>query len=176
MLLTETGWPNPDQTGAADTGDIQSRYVVELHTQGLATGVEVIIWWPLVDLDPYLWNLGLITSGEPPVKKPAFAVYKRMVEELSQAVYEPDLPQPEMDTDDLEVHAFRDGANDQTLYVAWLNPVESTGAANLRVPAARVSVRDLYDVLRTVEDGDDGQSDGRVTVEVGVPVYIRVLE
>jgi hypothetical protein len=175
MLITETGWPNPDQTGAADTNDIQSRYVVALHTQGLAAGVEVMIWWPLVDLDPFIWNFGLITSSRPPVKKPAFAVYQRMVEELSQAVYDPDLPEPETDNDDLEVHAFRDQANEQTLYVAWLNPIGSTATADLRVPAAKVSVRDLHGEISTIDDDEQG-SDDQVTVEVGVPVYIRVLE
>jgi hypothetical protein len=172
ILITETGWASVGHS----TDDLQSRYVVELFTQSLAADVAATFWWTLVDLHGTTWNTGLVTDTDPPVKKPAFAVYQRMVEELAQAQFAPTLPSPATDHPDVEVYTFRAGATGQLLYIAWANPVDGSVWGEVRIPAARVSVRDLEGARRTPADADDHQADGLVTVRVSAPVYIHVLE
>jgi streptogramin lyase len=169
ILITETGWSNINN----GTDEIQSRYVVELFTQSIAAGVTATFWWTLIDING--WEMGLVTNTTPPVKKPAFSVYQIMVEELQYAQYLPTLPQPETSNPAVEVYSFRDHATGQHLYIAWLNPISSEGTAELLFPASAVSVRALDGPRHTIDDGADQMQDGRVTVAVGAPVYIRVL-
>jgi streptogramin lyase len=170
MMITETGWSNIRQ----GTDEIQSRYVVELFTQSIAADVRVTFWWTLVDING--WEMGLVTNQTPLVKKPAFSVYQILVEELTNAQFSPTTPLPETTHPDLEVYPFLDTVTGQRLYVAWLNPIYSDSTAELRLPAATVSVREMDGPLHIVHDQDDQMQDGTVTLLVGSPVYIRVLE
>jgi streptogramin lyase len=146
ILITETGWTHVGE----NNDEIQSRYVVALYTQSLAANVAVTFWWTLVDVHGTNWNTGLATDTDPPVKKPAFAVYQRMVEELAQAQFVPTLPLPATNHPDVEVYPFHAGANGQLLYVAWVNPVDANVWGEVQIPAARVSVHDLQGALRTL--------------------------
>jgi hypothetical protein len=64
----------------------------------------------------------------------------------------------------------------QQLYVAWLNPATGTGTASLRLDAEQVTVRQMTGAPAPVLDQDDGANDGSVTISVGDPVYIRVVQ
>jgi hypothetical protein len=48
----------------------------------------------------------------------------------------------------------------------------------IRLPAAQAQILNMYgDTIGLVNDGDDGQIDGRIQVNVGPnPVYVRVLQ
>jgi hypothetical protein len=180
LIITETSWWNNSPPNApASNDEIQSRYVVALFVQGLAADIGLNTWWPLADIGPsYQYNTGLVTADNPPVRKPALNVFALMTRELAAVQFVRTLPAAETGNPDLEVHQFNDLAAGQTLYVAWLNPVSNTGlpAAPLQLGATVVEVKDMYGAVSSVNDGADGASDGRVTVPVDRPVYIRVVQ
>jgi hypothetical protein len=75
----------------------------------------------------------------------------------------------------MEAYEMRDNVLKRTVYVAWMDPVDTTQVMPLRVPASVATVRTIYDAAFLVTDGQDGQVDGLVTVDVGgQPVYIEV--
>ena len=75
----------------------------------------------------------------------------------------------------MEAYEFKDNVHQRTVYVAWLDPVDSTEVKPLLIPASLVTVRDIYGSSYPLSDGQDGQVDGYVTVNVsGQPVYVEV--
>lgn len=177
IIITETGWHNNNHPIYPSNDEIQSRYVVALFTQGLAADVKINTWWPLADIGPsYEYDAGLATADRQP--KPAYGVFKLMTEELGQVHYVRTLSAAQTGDADLEVHEFTDGATGQALYVAWRNPIDKPDlpALSLQLNAAQVLVKDMYGAASVVNDADDGSANGRVTVAVGRPVYIRVLQ
>ncbi|RIK43883.1 MAG: hypothetical protein DCC55_04285 [Chloroflexi bacterium] len=179
IIITETGWHNNAHPleEFSSNDEIQSRYVVSLFAQGLAADVKINTWWPFIDIGPtYEYDSGLITvDGQ---LKPAYGVFQLMTQELGSAQYVRTLTQAQTGNADLEVHEFTDTATGQTLYVAWRNPVDNPSLPGLPLAlnAAQVLVKDLYGATSVVNDADDGSANGRVTVSVGRPVYIRVLQ
>ena len=152
------------------------RYVVILYTQSLAAKLKFSIWWPLADIGGfYSFDSGLVTRGNPPVQKPAFYVYKYMTEELHTAVFERALTQAETKASEMEVYRFSDATRKLTLYIAWLNPIDTLHTKPLQLRATQVTVRDRFGTPTTINDGDDGKHDRSITITVGgAPVYIEV--
>ena len=73
------------------------------------------------------------------------------------------------------------------MYIAWLNPIAPFNAEAARsfddavtqhwqVAGHQATIyRKEGTVLRTVNDGDDGRNDGKVTIKVGKdPIYIVI--
>ncbi len=77
----------------------------------------------------------------------------------------------------MEAYVFTDNSNGQTLYVAWLDPVDTTNSSRLRLVASEVTVSDMYGTVTTVNDKDDGKVDHHVNIYVtGQPIYIRITQ
>ena len=173
LVVTETGWHSNATPGWPDTTEqTQSHYVVQLGAQSLAAGLDIMIWWTLSDVGfPYPFETGLLDYyGQ---TKPAFTAYATLVAELGQAAYVRTLPGGETGAPDLEVHQFeRDG---RTLYVAWLNPINTNQVKTLHLPASQATILSVYGAASTVQDGDDGLLDGRIRLSVGgAPQYVEV--
>lgn len=76
----------------------------------------------------------------------------------------------------MEVHQFNDNVHNRTLYVAWLNRVDTTATASLRLPVSSATVKNSITgnvIVRS--DGNDGVMDGFTTFTVGAnPLFIEV--
>ena len=176
MIITEAGWySNPDPV-LPSTPEIQSRYVVQLYTQAMAADIDIMIWWMLHDAGIGYPDTGLVTNDTPPIRKPAFSVYKNMTEEMWSTHFERALTPAETGNNKIEAYRFRDYVRQRTLYIAWLNPVESNETHPLRITAPLATIKSIEgNVTGVVADGDDGVIDGRVTIEISSrPIYIEV--
>jgi hypothetical protein len=175
MIITEAGWHSNNDPGHPSSHAIQARYIVQLFTHAIAADTDFMIWWMLHDAGGgYPYDTGLVTRFG--AEKPAMAVYQRAVDKLSTAHYVRRLPHNETNNNSMEVYQFNDRVYRRHLYVAWLNPVDGSNSAILRLPAAQARVTNS----RTgssylLQDGSDGVGDGFVTIGVGAdPLYIEV--
>jgi hypothetical protein len=176
LMITETGDYNNGDPLLAGSDENQVRNVVKLYTQSLAAGIQATIWFLLYDLDDdYALPSGLLTNGDPPTVKPAYVVYQNAAKALSTVQFERSLTPAETKVDNMEAYRFREAPNQHMLYVAWLDPIDASGQAPLRLSAPQATVRDLFGQAHVVNDRDDGKQDGRVTIQIsGRPVYIEV--
>lgn len=169
MICTETGWFSGNHPNIPSTPEEQSKYVVKLFTQSIASGLQYSIWFSLIDPGPFYGDFGLLTQNLQP--KPAFYVYRVAVKMLARSSFQRALSPLELGNPALEGYLLTT-PNSQALYVLWSND-ESTRTVYLPIPRARVT--DMYgNVTSTVNDGDDGQIDGRVWVLVSSnPIYVE---
>ena len=86
------------------------------------------------------------------------------------------------------VYELYDNANQRTIYVAWTNPtdptniwgskerpyVDTTTTNTIRLDGSSATMYDAFwQVKGSVQDGDDGRTDGRFSVTInGDPMYI----
>jgi hypothetical protein len=185
IVITESGWHSNDPPGGpvpdtlASDPEEQARYVVELFTQSAAVDALTMTWWMLHDpVGNYPYKNGLITNDEniPSLEpKPSYLAFKTAVAELGSADFHRILPLSQTGASEMEAFEFRDSVLKRTVYVAWLDPIDTLDVKSLRIPASMAVVRDIYNNAFTVTDGQDGQIDGRITVNIkGQPVYIEV--
>ena len=177
MVITEMGWHNNPIQNPSSSDEIQIRYVTTLFIQTMAAKVDYSIWWTLSDAgEPYL-DTGLVTNANPSVRKAAFSAYYYLSQELHTATFDRALTQAETGNKDMEVYRFVDATNHRSITIAWLNPVKTTVTAKLKLSAASATVRDVFNTTTPVTDGQDGATDGKVTVTVGgTPVYIEIAQ
>ena len=148
-----------------------------MFTESKAANLDVMIWWLLVDSPfPYPFKNGLITLEAVPTRKMSFYIYQDVVTKLSTAHFVRSLTPSETGHPLLEAHEFNDKTFNRTLFVAWLNPVATTETALLRLTAPDAIVRDsLTGFALYIQDGDDGNMDDEITIEVGAnPIYVEV--
>lgn len=179
IIVTEAGWHSNDPPGMSIPGSqqIQARYVVELFTQSMAADLDVMIFWMLYDIPGITFENGLVTNDSPPVKKLSFTTYQKIVEELGTSHFVRQFSQNETGSDLMEVYEFTDNVNQKTIYVAWLNPVDTDVVGQLKINAPGATIRDAItgNVLMNILDSDDGQLDGQITVQIQAdPVYVEV--
>ncbi|WP_420627293.1 hypothetical protein [Candidatus Leptofilum sp.] len=179
FIVTETGWHDNNAPGPIIPGSpqIQARYVVALLTQGMAAELDVVIWWLLYDIGgSYPYDAGLVTNDDTPVEKLAFQVYQDVVAELLTAHFARTWTTAETGNSLMEVHQFNDNVLQRTLYVAWLNRVDTTATSSLRIAASSANVKNSITGNEfVVSDGNDGVIDGHVTITVGAdPLFIEV--
>lgn len=178
MVITEAGWFSDNPPTFPSSQEIQARYVIKLHTQSMAADIDVMIWWMLYDAGIGYNDTGLVTNGDPTVRKLAFDVYQNMTEEMRTTRFERKLSDAETGSEQLEVYQFADSVRQRTLYIAWLNVANHSDPQSqaLQFSAPAVTVKSMEgDVLQVINDGDDGLADGRVTVAVSNrPVYLEV--
>lgn len=180
FVITEAGWhsnASHDQYPSSD--EEQSRYVVQLFAQSIASDLQFMIWWSFRDDLEYQYQNGLVTQaegGQPPQEKPSYRVFQTAARRLSNAQYERMLSAADTQDPDLEVYQFTAALSGKRMYVAWLNPAGTDQTRPLSRPGSVATVYSKENVnLGVVHDGDDGAQDGRVTVHVGSsPVYIVV--
>ena len=179
LIVTESGWHDNNAPGPIISGspEIQSRYVVELFTQGMAAELDLMIWWMLYDAGgTYPYNSGLVTNASTPVEKLSHQVYQNVVQELETAHFVRTLSVAETGNNLMEVYLFNDNVLNRTLYVAWLNRVDTTDIAMLQLPVSEATVRNsITGNVVFVADGSDGVNDGFITLMVGSdPLFVEV--
>ncbi len=179
ILITEASWHSNDTPVAPSSPETQARYVVELSTQALAAGAETMVWWQLHDpTDAWPYMNGLVTTVDNPSPldpKPSYLAFQTAIKEYGTADFHRILSDAETGSNQMEAYEFHDSLRRRTVYVAWMDPIETTEVRKLRVPATVAIVRTIYDSSHVVTDGQDGINDGLVTVNVGgQPVYIEV--
>ncbi|MCB8926976.1 MAG: hypothetical protein H6652_15270 [Ardenticatenaceae bacterium] len=181
IIVTETGWHsnNPPAT-IPGSPEIQSRYVIQLMTQGYALDAKIVIWWMYYDIEGgYTYDNGLVTKEDPPdstTPKQAYYIYKDYVETIGSASFIRKLTIAETGLAELEAYEFDDSLNSKRVFVAWLNPVTTSGTASLRLPVGQALVRNpIANLEYSVLDGNDGKTDGYISVQVGAnPIYVEV--
>lgn len=182
IIVTETGWHSNNPPGSTIPGSpqIQSRYVIQLITQGYALDAKIIIWWMYYDIEGgYTYDNGLVTKDDPPgttTFKQAYYIYKDYVETIGSANFVRKLAIAETGLLQLEAYEFDDSVNNKRVFVTWLNPVTASGTAPLRLPVSQALVRNpVASFQYNVSDGSDGIIDGYITVQVGAnPLYVEV--
>lgn len=184
IILTEVGWHSSSAIEAHPSDDeTQARRMVQLLTQGVAADAKVVIYWMLKNPqspDPnvlgYPYDTGLVTNDPEPVKKPAFTVYRTLVDRLGNAKFLHTVS-PATSPTNLEAYRFRDRATNQIFYVTWLNPETTEARYPLVVPGWTATVYDKYgEAVWVIHDVDDGQRDGRVTLYIGREPRYVVME
>jgi hypothetical protein len=175
IIVTEAGWYSDTGTPHNPSSpEIQARYVTILFTQSLAADLDLMIWWMLFDPGGHGLDYGLVTEANPPAYKPSFHAYSTIVDKLGNATFQGVVP---TGVAAAEAYRFRDDLTDETIYVAWLNPVNTGGNFTLRVPGAQATVSNIYGNGNVVRDADDGAADGQISVQVGAqPVYVEVSQ
>jgi hypothetical protein len=173
MMITEAGWHSNNPPNSPSSPEIQARYVVELFTQSLAADVDVMIWWMLHDPGGFYSENGLVTDDATPQPKLAYYAYGTAVDELSTAHFDYRLSNAQTGATDMEAYRFIDNVHERIVYVAWLNPVDTTTVKVLQLWGTQATVRDIiYGNTQTVVDTN---GDGRVSIYVtGQPVYVEI--
>lgn len=181
LMITETG-AHSDQGGSNEQSEAeQARYVHQIFAQSVASHIDAAIWFMLYDLPSYSYANGLVTAHDPgngitSREKAAMTAYRLAVEMFERADYVRTLSFSERGRNDLLAYEFARPDGGQTFYVAWLNPIDTTATASLRLEAERVKIRTTY-TSYTLYDGSDGVDDGLITVNVGAePVYVEIVE
>jgi hypothetical protein len=176
IIVTESGWHSGNGPPELFTSqEIQARYVAALFTQSMAGNTPVMIWWMLKEPGSYYWDNGLVDYNLSP--KLAYVAYQAIVSELSTAHFERVLTVTETGSSEMEVYQFIDRVSGRDIYVAWLDPLETSDIQILHLVASRATVRDIYGNSYVVNDGDDGTLDGQVAIQVsGQPVYVEIAQ
>jgi hypothetical protein len=67
-------------------------------------------------------------------------------------------------------------AGARTVYAVWVNPTLTSTTKTFSISASQVTERDMFwGVVKVINDGDDGRTDGRVRITVsGTPKYFEV--
>ncbi len=144
VILTESGWHDNDVVGVPSTPELQSKYVVQIFTESMATDIDVMIWWMLYDIGNfYPYNNGLVTNAAslPIQEKLSYGVFQNVVTELQTSHFVRTLSVNETKNSDLDVYLFQDNVNGRSIYVTWLNPVDTTATRSLHLPASTATVR-----------------------------------
>ena len=188
FMITEVGW-HSSTTNAEypSTPAYQANRVLELMTQGISLGSEATIWWTFFDeRQDFAYRTGLTTADTPPAAKPSYEVYQELVQRLGNSEFIETTLRP-TDQNDLEAHRFRDKNTNKTFYVTWLTPVAPVNnvavptfndgeTQNLQFPGEKGTVISKEgNVVQVVNDSDDGNDDGKVTIAVGrSPLYVVI--
>jgi len=176
IFITESGEHSNNLFGQPSSQEQQNRTVVEVFTQAMAADVEALMWFSLADSPaPYLYQNGLITLGNVPIRKSSFDVYVNTANLLGKTHYVRTFGTDETGTSEMEVYQFQDNINNRTIYVAWLNPMMTEATQPLVLEAGRATLIDLLGSSTSVKDGDDEITDGKIQISVGgEPLYVVV--
>jgi hypothetical protein len=164
----------------------QSRYAVQGNVRAMAAGLEIAIWYDVVD---HPWGeYGLLDMAWNP--KPAYWAYKTATDELMEVVYDHQMTEGETGWTDVEGYEFQmpDG---RQKWVLW-TPTKLSGETVREVsfPASQVRVvpkqkynetypdTEIPGVVQVIDDGgvgDKGPSgDGEVTIDVTAsPIFVE---
>lgn len=171
VICTEAGWHSDDYAQFPSTPEIQSRYVVQLFSQALASRLDTMIWWTWIDPGAGYGANGLLSPSLE--RKPAFYAYRAAAQILGRASFRRALSPQELGDPALEGYLLekQDGT---MLYVLWSN---DTAARTVTIPVIHARILDLYgNSLAIRDDGDDGHADGHIQAEVGSnPLYVEEL-
>ena len=162
MISTESGWHSDGDS----TTEIQSRYVVKLFTQSMASHLDLMIWWTWIDPGSHYGANGLLTQDLQ--SKPAYFAYQVAATHLGRATFAEIWASGDPS---VEAYCFSSQTN-EALYVVWAND-ETTHTVSL--PLSQAKLLDMYGgLISIVKDVDDGSADGHIQVSAGLnPVYVE---
>lgn len=164
MVCTEAGWHSENYAQFPSTPEVQSRYVVKLFAQSLASRLEVMIWWTWVDPGGGYGPNGLLTQSLQ--RKPAFDAYRVAAMKLGRGTFQRMLSPQELGHPAIEGYLFSN-RNGLPFYVLWSND-EIVRTLSLPLPSTRVL--DMYGNVINTQTG----SEGRIQVTVGAnPIYVE---
>jgi len=171
LVITEAGWHSSADTPPPSSNAEQVVRLVQLVTHSFAADVKAFIWFMLYDPGDFLPSYGLITTDSPPVVKPAYTAYQTAVNMLGNAQFVNDLTPPA--TGDVYMEAFQFHTNSAWLYVAWMNPYQTTAVSTFTVAGHNATLYSALGAVVGIINDTDG--DGLLTVTVtDEPIYIRV--
>ncbi|MCL4459811.1 MAG: glycoside hydrolase family 44 protein [Chloroflexi bacterium] len=165
MMATEIGrrtWDDQDRFAE------QANFVVRGYVQGMALGLQAIIWYSLVD--PSFYYSGLVKADLTP--KPAYIAYKTLTNELGSATYERPLTESETGSTSIEGYLFTTLNGKREIRVVWMkNKPGEPQEATMVVPAKQLKeISKLGDVTQLY-----AQEDGNIRVTIGrSPVYLEI--
>jgi hypothetical protein len=171
LICTEAGlWSSVGpEPGGSD--ELQSRYVVQLFTRSMATDLQTTIWFQFVD-DGELgsWTFGLLDPELNP--KLSYYAYQVVAQNLAPTDYERTLTSGETGSEEIEAYQFIKADGVGRVVVAWTN---DELVHSMPLQTAELTVVDKFGTEATIRDGDDGQWDGYVHVDIGPsPLYVHV--
>ena len=167
LAITEVGQPTegPAEDEQPYSDERTARYVVQAMVRGASVHLETLIWFSLIDnpQDPRKYGL-LREDGTP---KPAYQAYRTLTRQLGQSSFVRMLPSGDLGADGLEAYEFAIDTGER--WVLW----STDGQPHpLSISGSVVSVTDLYGEARRVTDGEDGDTDGRIILSIGLdPIY-----
>lgn len=181
VVITEAGWHSNYDPLAPSSLEQQARYVTELFAESMAADIDIMIWWMLYDGGDGQYDTGLVTNGTPPQIKPSFNAFKTALARLGTAEFGRRLPTPPpvFPSEDvvysMDAYEFNYKYRNEKLIVAWMNPVNANVTWQLQIPVPYVNTYNIYNqFIGRVNDGDDGASDGFVTISVtSQPVFVE---
>jgi hypothetical protein len=170
MISTEGGYHSNNNPNFPSTPEIQASYVVKIFTQALAARLGIMVWftWSDYETGAYQFANGLLDQSNQP--KVAYYAYQTAAGKLGNAVFNRPLTASEQGAANVQGYLF-DRAG--PLYVLWS---DATSSQSVSLPGSSARVIDyLGNLTKQIADGDDGQVNGLLTVEVGSrPFYVEV--
>ncbi len=168
FICTETGmWSDAANNSSHE---LQSRYVPQVFVRSMAADLEFTIWFKLIDDSAFgtpKW--GLLTPELGP--KPSYRAYLTLARQLFPAEYVRTLPPAETGAEHIEAYEFLSSGGLSRIVVAWTN--DGLGHTTA-LQGSELVMADKYGTETLIRDGDDGQVDGLVHVQIGPsPVYLR---
>lgn len=162
IIITEISMWTSGKHGGSD--EIQSNYVAQAYSRGMAAGLVALIWFPLVDYEDE-WQYALLKRDLNP--KPSYGAYVIATRELAQAYFKRRLDAGSA----VEGYVFGIKGEQAEKMVLWANG----GDTQASFTGSAATVTDKLGQARVVRDNDDGRVDGNVTVQVtSSPIYLRV--
>lgn len=177
LICTEAGlWSDcrdPDDEVICSSYEEQSRYVPQLYARGEAAGLEINIWFMLVDPEnPWEFQHGLVYENENLDPKPSYGAYQTLAEQLTSADYVRTLDASETGSGEIEAYEFA-GEGSERIIVAWTNDHTSH---TLALAGGCLTVVGKYGAESgPICDGADGVVDGVIHVAIGPsPAYLHL--
>jgi hypothetical protein len=171
IICTETGWGSNADWGS---DELQSRYAVKGYVRGMATGLEIIIWYKIDDRGESALP-GFLDSNLQP--KPSYWAFQRMAAMLERAVYQRPLTLAETGSEQIEGYVFQ--VCGRRLDIVWTEDntffdPDDDPSLPLTVQAQTLRVVDKFGNETGLDDEDDGVADGQITTLVGgSPLYLE---
>jgi hypothetical protein len=164
----------------------QSRYAVQGNVRAIAAGLEIAIWYDVVD--NVNGEYGLLDMGLNP--KEAYWAYKTVTDELGEAVYDHQMSEGEVGWSDVEGYEFwmEDGRRKWVLWTPTKVSGETEREVSFPVERVRVVPKQKFDaahpnteipgVVQIIRDGQPGDLDGAVNGQVMInitasPVFVQ---
>jgi len=173
IICTETSWASATSVGWG-SDELQSRHVAKAYTQGLAAGLDVVVWYEIYDRGDSI-QPGLLDSTLQP--KPSYWAFQVMTTMLGHASYQRPLTAAETGHAQIKGYVFH-GCG-RRLDVVWTEdgtPYDTYDDPSLplTVQVQALRVVDKFGTEMRYTDGDDGVLDGQITITVGgSPLYLE---
>lgn len=171
IMMTEIGYANPTPNATWEV--TQAETMLKMYAAALSANSGPYLWFCLKDYDSdgVNYNYGLVNKNNG--KKQAFNLYKIMVQELGNLTY-----YRKESTYNWNMYHFSDYSNRKNhKAVAWAD----SGSVNKSLYTREVKVFHSNSTVTTIQDGSNGDADGRINSRVSVnittsPVIFQWLE